>query len=232
VFGAFVAVADCSDDGRVCRTSWLRAAARLGVGGSPRVWRRWRSAPGVRGCPARPRTRLQALMAGARCSGSGAARQPWKAVRPAVQSCTVLVTCGACRASPSASVRLTLARGGGPLAERVSTCSRWGLGQPATTSMSTVRRSPMQQRDAAEVERGPDPLLARRPRPAPAPVRRYALLRESRIYREAPSNPAGQSVVAVAVARGCGDRRPRGPARARRLLPCRPRHQIGYNPGW
>lgn len=123
--------------------------------------------------------------------------------------------------SPSARVRLTLAGGGGPLAEPVSSCPKWGTRSTAIISRRPSR-APMQQRDAARVVARPgsrSQLVGHDPR-----RRAYfadRLLRESRIDREAPSDPLGQRGRRRPCPHCRGDRRLRGPASADRLQPCR-----------
>ncbi len=147
--------------------------------------------------------RMQARSAQARpalarrsSSGSGAARQPWKTVRPAVPSCTVQVPAERVGRPPYARLRLTLARGGGPLAQRVSSGPGWGLGH--WHCFNVDRPEAQQQRDAVWVERGPDPA----PQPVVHDPHRRPFRRpsvgESRLHCEAPSDAAGSEVVAVA----------------------------------
>ena len=112
----------------------------------------------------RPNPRLRADVL-----GSGAARQPWKIVRPAVHSCTVQVACGACGAS---AVRM----------RPIDPCP-WGRtpcpanlerSRVGTRSLASLRRRPPAGSAAARRRLGrarPRPRSStRRPRPAPAPV--------------------------------------------------------------
>ena len=115
-----------------------------------------RAVPGARGCPARPASGAR-LVAGSRCSGSGAARQPWKTVRPAVHSCTDEVTPGRAGASAVRTRPIDPCRWG-----RIpcpTSLERSQVGDSVTHRFDADRPEAQQQRDAAWVERAPTPLL-------------------------------------------------------------------------